>query len=571
MAAIGVWAQAPGHPDVRVLSNGIQLPQEWPPKAEHLSSEPPPVPYLESPPAVVPIDVGRQLFVDDFLLESSTLKRTFHAADLHETPVLRPDKWWEIHGGRGSAMAYSDGVWYDPRDHLYKMWYSSGASGFDGPRHSLTLYATSLDGFHWQKPALDVEPGTNIVLDAPRDAATIWLDLDEQDPARRFKLAYVRPKDEKHFNMYAHVSADGIHWGQALVQSPPAGDRSTFLWNPFRKVWVVSIRRSVSDPTDPPEENVTTLAHSWFRGPTTQYSDKHRARLYVENADFVKAFEWKEDEPVYWTGADRLDPMRVDFDVRPELYNIDAVGYESLMVGLFSIWRGQPDNSGKPNDLVVGFSRDGFHWDRPCRHPFVPVSEDLSKRVNIQSVGGGFLVVGDRLYFYVSGRSGSGPRGWGNGSGEDVTYLATLRRDGFASLDAGEMEATAITRPVKFTGKHMFVNVDDESGELRVEALDAEGRVIPHFSRQECMPVHSNNTLQRIQWKGTRTLESLAGKNVKFKFYLRHGSLYSFWVSASDSGASQGFVAAGGPGFTSTRDTAGAHVYANCCAIRTNN
>jgi hypothetical protein len=113
--------------------------------------------------------------------------------------------------------------------------------------------------------------------------------------------------------------------------------------------------------------------------------------------------------------------------------------------------------------------------------------------------------------------------------------------------------------------------VNAEAGELRVEALDAEGRVIPHFTKQDCIPVHRNNTLQRIQWKGAPPLESLAGKVVRFKFYLRHGSLYSFWVSPSESGASMGYVAAGGPGFTSSRDTAGSEIYRTCCAFRTNN
>jgi hypothetical protein len=250
---------------------------------------------------------------------------------------------------------------------------------------------------------------------------------------------------------------------------------------------------------------------------------------------------------------------------------MDAVGYESLMVGLYSIWRGQPDDRGKPNDIVLGYSRDGFHWDRPSRKPFISTDEDLSKRTNVQPAGGGFLVVGDRLYFYVGARSGSGPRGWGNHSGEDSTYLATLRRDGFASMDAGENEATLLTRPVRFAGRYLFVNANSEAGELRVEAIDSDGRVIPHFSRQECIPVHRDNTVQRIQWKGAPTLESLTGRVVRFKFYLRYGSLYAFWVSPSENGSSLGYVAAGGPGFTSSRDTVGSDIYRTCCAFKSNN
>ena len=46
--------------------NGIPSPAQWPPRRSSLPRDPVPPPYLESPPAVIPIDVGRQLFVDDF-------------------------------------------------------------------------------------------------------------------------------------------------------------------------------------------------------------------------------------------------------------------------------------------------------------------------------------------------------------------------------------------------------------------------------------------------------------------------------------------------------------------------
>jgi hypothetical protein len=39
------------------------------------------------------------------------------------------------------------------------------------------------------------------------------------------------------------------------------------------------------------------------------------------------------------------------------------------MIGLFSIWYGQPKDRAKPNELCVGFSRDGFHWQRPVHKP----------------------------------------------------------------------------------------------------------------------------------------------------------------------------------------------------------
>jgi hypothetical protein len=44
---------------------------------------------------------------------------------------------------------------------------------------------------------------------------------------------------------------------------------------------------------------------------------------------------------------------------------------------------------------------------------------------------------------------------------------------------------------------------------------------------------------------------------VQFRFYLKSGKLYAFWISDKESGASNGYVAAGGPGFTGPTDTVG--------------
>src|SRR2546425_6257549 len=77
------------------LYNGIVLPKAWPPNRA-ISMVPETAPYLLNPPSVIPIDVGRQLFVDDFLIEQSTLARVFHRPVYHDaSPLLRPDQPWE--------------------------------------------------------------------------------------------------------------------------------------------------------------------------------------------------------------------------------------------------------------------------------------------------------------------------------------------------------------------------------------------------------------------------------------------------------------------------------------------
>src|SRR5206468_811812 len=132
---------------------------------------------------------------------------------------------------------------------------------------------------------------------------------------------------------------------------------------------------------------------------------------------------------------------------------------------------------------------------------FIPVSENVGdwNWGNVQSAGGCCLIVGDELYFNVSGRSGI--RG-SPASGACSTGLATLRRDGFASMDAGASEGRLVTRTVRFRGKHLFVNVVAQGGELRAEVLDQQDRIVEPFTQANCLPIKVDRTLQIVQWRG---------------------------------------------------------------------
>jgi len=132
-------------------------------------------------------------------------------------------------------------------------------------------------------------------------------------------------------------------------------------------------------------------------------------------------------------------------------------------------------------------------------------------------------------------------------------------------MDADGTSRSLTTRPVRFSGKRLFVNLDSSAGEMRAEILDSRNEVIKGFSAEECNPLRINNTLAAVSWHGGADLSRLAGQPVKLRFRLRDARLFAFWVSPDDSGSSNGFVAAGGPGFTSTRDTVGTSAYRFCC------
>ena len=530
------WSENAGE----LLYNGIRLPKQWPPRdLDPQSREPMPVPYLDSPPAVIRIDVGRQLFVDDFLIESTTLTRQFHKARKYPgNPVLKPQTKLELNNGDSpAACPFSDGVFYDPQDKLFKIWYHAG--WFDG-----TACATSTDGIHWKRPELDVVPGTNRVVppreDFRRDGVSVWLDQKTDRPDERFKMFLYARSSTYPAGGRVLSSPDGIHFTERALTGP-LGDNTTFFYNPFRKRWVFSIRSA---------RNM-------------------RQRDYWENADFFAARDgrWTPTPPVYWCGADDLDKPDPQIKRPTQLYKVDAVGYESVLLGLMTIHYGPPNDVctdgkfPKLTEMELAFSRDGFHWDRSWRESFIGASREPGdwERSYIHSAGGCCLIVGDELYFYYGAFSGVSPRGTGGIYAGAATGLATLRRDGFASMDAGEQPGLLTTRPLTFAGSHLFVNLDAPAGRLHVAALDEQGQVIEPFTLENCLPVCGNSTCLPVRWRGADNLAALAGRAVRLRFELQSGQFYSFWVSPDANGASHGYVAAGGPGFTGPTDTTG------CC------
>lgn len=542
LSPLGARVALPAAPAAEVLYNGITLGSPWPPRLNYPNEHPVRPPYLTDPPAVVPIDVGRQLFVDDFLIEKTTLNRAHHRPTYHPAnPVLRPETPWERRDeysertrtpANPTAMPFSDGVFFDPRDRLFKMWYMAGYS-------MTTCLATSEDGITWRRPTFDVVAGTNIVDAGQRDSNTVWLDQLETDPRKRYKMAIWHDHA-----LMLYVSPDGVHW-TTIGNSGRTADRSTFFQNPFRNVWAFSLRADQS---------------------AMQVSSRYRK--YWEAPRFETAINWNAVAPVSWVKADSLDRPRPGIAAAAELYTLDCVAYESLLLGLFSVWRGESDVREKINEITVGYSRDGFHWHRPDRQTFLPVSEEPGQWnwANVQSAGGCCLVVNDRLYFYVSGREG---RPGTNSPGVCSTGMAILRRDGFVSMDwdpaarvvrgDGQSDTgTLTTRPVRFSGGHLFVNADAAGGELRVEILDQQDRTLEPFSAARCVPIEGDGTRQQVRWDAG-TLKNLAGQAVRFRFHVRRrGRLYAFWVSPSPSGESRGYPAAGGPEFSGPIDSRGA-------------
>ncbi len=502
------------------LYNGIELPSVWPPRdVERQSLAPIDVPYLHTPPEEIDISVGRQLFVDDFLIEKTSLSCKYHhPVKFSGNPILRGETEAETET-LPCACPKSGGVWYDEKEKKFKMWYEAGWL-------NKLAYAESDDGVHWDRRPLDLVPGTNLIFPGVEmDSTAVFIDNDA-DPAERYKL-FVRGPGGL-LPGYAAVSADGIHWDN-VVRTTPIEDRSTMFYNPFRKKWVYSIRRVF---------------------------EKKRIRLYRECDDYLKGATWTEDEQAFWLRVDRQDQPDPNIGMMPQLYNFDAVAYESVMLGMFQIHLG-PENgvcrdTGVPkiSELQACYSRDGFHFYRPDRTAFIPASRTRGAwdRGYVQSVGGLCVIHEDEIWFYYIGFAGDEgrtlPYGRLGGMHDNAaTGIAKLRRDGFASLRG---EGFVQTRKLVCKDKRfLFVNAFTHKDGLRAELQTADGTPVPGYAIEDSIPMIGNSARCQMKWKDHDTLPDLQGKPFRLRFDLQQGDFYAFWLSADESGESDGMCAAG--------------------------
>jgi len=374
-----------------------------------------------------------------------------------------------------------------------------------GWRGGLAL-ATSPDLLKWTRPEIGTVGG-NLLLPPGKDWAggdnSVWLDVNAKNPLERVKLM----TDRRPHTL--HTSADGKVWSQG-VPTGKAADYCSFFYNPFRKVWCYSIKQD---------------------GP------HGRCRWYAESSDFIKGADWSKS--VFWCNADKLDEPDAQVGNPAQLYSLNAVAYESILLGEFYIHLGpynhlcDKGNFPKITEIKLGFSRDGFHWDRPDRRAFIAATrkEGDWDRAYIHGTTGVCVVKEDEIWFPYTGYSGIAPNGTRGMYTGAAIGMAVLRRDGFASMDAGAETGSLTTNAVAFNGRQLFVNVANPQGELRVEVLDDKGDVIAPYTKENCQPITGDLTKQAVTWKGAPNLDSVRGSPVKFRFHLTQGSLYAFWVS----------------------------------------
>jgi hypothetical protein len=108
--------------------------------------------------------------------------------------------------------------------------------------------------------------------------------------------------------------------------------------------------------------------------------------------------------------------------------------------------------------------------------------------------------------------------------------LATCRRDGFMSLDAGSAPAELVTKAFHCRGDRLVLNADASKGEMRVELIDPNGSPIAGFQESDSDPLEKDSPRHVVAWRGRSDLSSLDGKVLKIRIVMNNARLFSFGI-----------------------------------------
>ncbi len=476
-------------------------------------------------------DIGsrRQLFVDDYLIASTkNLKRSFHTAEKHPSPVMVPEHPWEGVGTAPwpSVYHFGDVIWDDEKD-IYRMWYTTATKDAKG-QHSV-LYATSKDGITWQKP-LDLgivqyegSDANNILLRNCSAENVLRVDA-EPDPDKRYQLFTY----DRNVNAYAwRFSADGLHWSDPRPVPALSGmyDMGNVAYDETRKLYVMAVKKLHSK----------NYVHPVL-GKHPGVSNRHW--LMTTSRDTVT---WAP--PVDMLGdfdnVDRILYVEGERCAMLNTYGVSLHAYHGVYLGIQWLFRisdaeGFWNCHGGPMDGRLLFSRDWSQpWQIPSREFAIPRGRKgqwdwgmicgVSNRPVISPQG-------DQWWYYYGGWDG----GHGTSLRRACIGLAKFRVDGFVSLDTFGTEASLTTTGLRFTGNRLLLNIDasgqDTSGDKnwgRVELSDDEGNPIPGYAKADCDPIHVNSVNHAVTWKGKSDITQLAGQVISITVHAKGAELYA--------------------------------------------
>ncbi|MBS3762429.1 MAG: hypothetical protein KGZ25_03890 [Planctomycetes bacterium] len=465
-----------------------------------------------------------QLMLDDRLIaQGRGIRRRFHRPQRVGGALIRPDARWEQDksiGLYGSVMR---------EEGLFRAWYFLSSENTRS-----VCYAESEDGVRWSKPRLglhelDGSRENNVVISGPDGGGSVWKDPRSAKGERyqtQQKAYPGYPDNPQPSQFRRYVSPDGLHWQRAPIElEGPWDTQSVVFWDERIERYVMYTRE-------------------WFR-----FDDKHRNYRAVRRLESDDLVHWDNQSVVMEADETDLNLAEtptgqppVDYYGAAVFRYPDAGDLYIMLPQAFWHW-------GRPNEKIINeegreelapgtidarlaWSHDGIHFRRPeARGAFLPTGPDGRFDSRLVWIMPDPIAVGEQLWFYYAGRN------WDHHGRLDPVAdrrlsgigRAVLRKDGFASVDAGHATGDFTTPPLEFSGAQLVINAEiGGGGFVRVEIQDESGQPLEDYGADDTLPTTGNSTQLTVCWREGPDISQLAGQKVRVRFLLRDCRLYSF-------------------------------------------
>ena len=484
-------------------------------------------------PALIDVGQERQLLFDDFFISMGAGRKPEQypyrirwvnaPVEKHGVPLFEGEAPWEQSSAWVSVM--KDGG-------RYRMWYNSGHQDHRG---LVVSYAESEDGLHFERQKLDLiefqgSTDNNIVFTGglngiSPEMGNVFID-PEAPPDERYKMIYTDWEGPHIFEQpFTHnvgvlrgaASPDGLHWQRYYDNffGKYCDSQNSACWDPDLDRFV-AYHRIIG--------RQGSLEVGDFK---VEAERRGRAVGRLESRDFRN---W--DSTGIALQADFHDGLNVD------IYNSAYSRYPNAAHAhfLFPSFYYHYEGTFHPQ---VCTSRDNRTWSRPTRETFIPLGERGEFDCFIVSVAPGFVPVDDdHLALYY--RSGNSPHGGAavELSEEEKKQAASrvgralLKRDRIVGIQAGDEWGHFSTRPLKFAGGQLRLNVEPTGPDARMQvqllSLETE-EPIEGYTFDTCAPLAADELDAQVRWQGREHIApDIASGPVRLHMKFRNMRIYAF-------------------------------------------
>ena len=469
----------------------------------------------------------RQLFIDNFIIERSiNISKSLHSPE-SKGPVLTGDKNFQQTG----VQTRNAPQWNSQKKAWEWFYWAYYDSSTDARKDH---YAISKDGINWDKPDLglyEFNGAKNMPYDLPggptikgRYMYHILRDEIGRDSSKRYK-GFFGSRDRK-----IGFSPDGLKWEFPDIPMIPSYDESHLTYDEQSEQFIASVKLH------------TEWGRSVYLSTSKDFMEWSDPKLIfhadeIDNENRIKRIQFAVDHPEYLA-----PPVIEDRGYTAQVYQMAIMPYQGIYIG-FPLMLNPAGPSGNNftglNQTELTVSRDLYNWERVAnRELFLGIEKWDSKNFGYHQILPTSRPIikddGEIWFYYNAFRHRGLPKLFSQSfqkfietNQTSAICLATLRPDGFVSLDA-KNQGVVITKPIKINrNASIHINVDSTNGYLAAEVLDPVSmEPLPGYTFENCEKISEDSTDKKINWK---TNDKINNDIVRLKFILEKSSLYSFW------------------------------------------